>query len=115
MYCLNCINIRSSVWSRALANPDIIGWAFYAEWTDQALDDNARQGLDDLREGMCKLARDREQHLDFLFMNDAESSQNVLGSYGKKSLEALRETAAKYDPNEFFQKYQRAGFLLRSI
>ena len=34
-------------------------------------------------------------------MNDAESAQNVLGSYGKNKVNAMKKTAAKNDPNRF--------------
>lgn len=62
-----------------------------------------------------KLAKEKGLHLDFVFMNDAGYSQNVLGSYGERIVRMLQETAAKYDPEGFFQKSQNGGFLLRNL
>ena len=51
--------------------------------------------------------------LDFVFMNDANSSQNPLASYGTEGLSKLREISKKYDPEQIFQTLQNSGFLLR--
>lgn len=47
---------------------------------------------------------------DWLYMNYADSSQNVLGSYGVENVEELRRVAARYDPERVFQKLCPGGW-----
>lgn len=60
-------------------------------------------------------AVERGLKLDLRFPTFAGASQDVLGSFGKASLDKLREVAAKYDPDGFFQEFQCGGFLLRDL
>lgn len=90
-------------------------WAFLAEWNDAADDAEAEQVVEELTEGMKKLASAEGQLLDFIFMNDASAKQQVLASYGQDNVQQLRDAAAKYDPEGVFQKLQNDGFLLRKI
>ncbi|KAF2681995.1 FAD-binding domain-containing protein [Lentithecium fluviatile CBS 122367] len=60
------------------------------------------------------LTRRSGQHLDYLFMNDADWDQKVLQSYGDKSLSRLRQVNYKYDPTAVFQRLVRGGFKLES-
>lgn len=91
------------------------GWSLVAEWSEPVHDVRAAQGLDVLQQGIVRLAEKHDRSLDFLFMNDAKFSQNVLGSYGQENVAKLKRTAAKYDPIGFFQTQQNDGFLLRKI
>ncbi|KAI2473545.1 6-hydroxy-D-nicotine oxidase [Annulohypoxylon bovei var. microspora] len=90
-------------------------WAFASEWQDEENDASGYQGVSELCSGAQKIAQDKGQLLDLLFMNDASTSQNVLGSYGADSARRLQETAAKYDPEGVFQKLQKDGFLIRKM
>ncbi|KAI0506263.1 hypothetical protein F5B22DRAFT_639287 [Xylaria bambusicola] len=90
-------------------------WSFVAEWSDSVNDERASQGLDVLQQGIARLAEEQGQSLDFLSMNAAKYSQDVLGSYGQENVARLSNTAAKYDPEGFFQTHQNDGFLLRKI
>ncbi|KAJ3554311.1 hypothetical protein NPX13_g10647 [Xylaria arbuscula] len=90
-------------------------WSLVAEWSEPVDDVRAAQGLDFLQQGIVRLAEKHDRSLEFLFMNDAKFSQNVLGSYGWESVAKLKNTAAKYDPEGFFQSQQNDGFLLRKV
>ncbi|KAI1376860.1 6-hydroxy-D-nicotine oxidase [Hypoxylon crocopeplum] len=83
--------------------------------TYEAHDTAAKQGINELGSGMTSIAKERGQLLDFIFMNDATASQNVLASYGAGNARRLRETATKYDPEGVFQKLQNDGFLIRKM
>ena len=49
----------------------------------------------------------------FVFLNDAETGQEVLGLYGKgKSLPRMKTIAKKYDPNGVFQTLDGGAFHL---
>ncbi|KAI1387334.1 6-hydroxy-D-nicotine oxidase [Hypoxylon trugodes] len=90
-------------------------WAIVAEWPDETGDAAAAQALKEFTEDVINLAKKKGKHLDFIFMNDAHTSQNVLGGYGAENLKRLRDAAAKYDPEGVFQKLQNDGFLLRKV
>ncbi|KAI1144298.1 6-hydroxy-D-nicotine oxidase [Hypoxylon sp. FL0543] len=90
-------------------------WAFVVEWAEQENDAAATQCLSELCSAMRETAQDHGQLLDLIFMNDASSSQDVLGSYGVENVKRLKEAAAKYDPEGVFQKLQKDGFLIRKM
>ncbi|KAI1099513.1 6-hydroxy-D-nicotine oxidase [Jackrogersella minutella] len=90
-------------------------WSLVAEWPNESDDVAAARGLQIFTQDAIRLAKEHDQHLDFLFMNDAEFSQNVLVSYGADNVKKLQEAAAKYDPEGIFQQLQNDGFLLRNL
>ncbi|KAI1436365.1 hypothetical protein GGR50DRAFT_693361 [Xylaria sp. CBS 124048] len=51
----------------------------------------------------------------FLYLNYANPEQAVLESYGKENIEKMRKAAAKYDPNQVFQKLCPGGYKLADV
>jgi hypothetical protein len=49
-------------------------------------------------------------NLPWIYLNYADGSQDPLGSYGKDSVERIRQVAAKYDPGKVFQDLCLGGF-----
>ncbi|KAI1498610.1 hypothetical protein F5X99DRAFT_392817 [Biscogniauxia marginata] len=90
-------------------------WVFTVEWPKTGDNTPAQQAVDDITQNVRKLAREKGQLLEYTSMNFANSSQNVLRSYGVQSIKPLMETSAKYDAEGLFQKYQNDGFLLRNL
>jgi FAD/FMN-containing dehydrogenase len=52
----------------------------------------------------------RGLHRDFIYMNYASESQDVLKGYGKENYDRLKAIAEKYDPEEVFQKLMPGYF-----
>lgn len=50
-----------------------------------------------------------------IYMNYAGSTQDVLGSYGKKSVDHIRDVAAKFDPTGAFQTRVPGGFKISRV
>jgi hypothetical protein len=48
--------------------------------------------------------------LEWRYLNYADKSQDPLASYGEENLRLMRQVAAKYDPEEVFQKLCPGGF-----
>jgi hypothetical protein len=48
----------------------------------------------------------------WIYYNYAESSQEVIASYGAASVKNLKAVSARVDPRGFFQKIQPGGFKL---
>ncbi|KAI1505903.1 hypothetical protein F5X99DRAFT_366504 [Biscogniauxia marginata] len=53
--------------------------------------------------------------LGWLFMNYADGSQDVLGSYGADNVAFMREVAAKYDPKGVFQMLCPGGWKILQV
>ncbi|KAH8662483.1 hypothetical protein BX600DRAFT_551239 [Xylariales sp. PMI_506] len=48
-------------------------------------------------------------------LNYADRSQDALACYGRENVEKIREVAAKYDPDEVFQKLCPGGFKISKV
>ncbi|KAI8626715.1 6-hydroxy-D-nicotine oxidase [Xylariaceae sp. FL1651] len=90
-------------------------WAFTAEWQLESDDELAQQAINDLVAATRNAAKKEDLLLDYLCMNFANASQDVLNSYGKDNVDTMREMAKKFDPKRVFQDLQNDGFLLRKI
>lgn len=74
------------------------------------------------REKMMTWKRDLEDYsrrldarVDYIYMNYAEGTQDVLSSYGEDNVQMALEVAAKYDPTGVFQKRVVGGFKLPDV
>lgn len=54
-------------------------------------------------------------NLDWIYINYADKSQDPLGSYGAGNVKLMREVAAKYDPEQVFQKLCPGGFKISDV
>lgn len=57
-----------------------------------------------------EFTKSRNGFVDWTYLNYAHSSQNVLDGYGQDNVSVIKQVAAKYDPQGFFQKYCQGGF-----
>ncbi|ORY68841.1 uncharacterized protein BCR38DRAFT_424481 [Pseudomassariella vexata] len=53
--------------------------------------------------------------LEWVYLNYADKSQNPLASYGEENLKKIRDVAAKYDPDQVFQKLCPGGFKISDV
>jgi hypothetical protein len=58
---------------------------------------------------------DGNGNLPWIYMNYADKTQNVLQGYGTKNVKRLKETAAKYDPQEIFQSLCPGGWKVSHV
>ncbi len=54
-------------------------------------------------------------NLEWEYMNYADASQDLLGSYGADNDRRLKIVARKYDPEEVFQKLCKGGFKIADV
>lgn len=57
-------------------------------------------------------SRSIEAQVEYYYMNYADGTQDVLGSYGEESVQMALEVARKYDPTGVFQRRVVGGFKL---
>ncbi|KAI1329093.1 putative FAD-binding oxidoreductase [Xylariaceae sp. FL0255] len=83
-----------------------IGW-LYPE--DDVVANAATQGLISRIE---KASLAAGKHVDYIFMNDASKTQDVISHYGALSVAKLLAVQRRYDPRQVFQKLVPGGFKL---
>lgn len=88
------------------------GLAFACSYTDPTLAETAISKVVQLMSQISNAAAAKGELLDLVFMNDANSLQSPISSYGADSVAFLESIRAKYDPDGVFQKLQNSGFLL---
>ncbi|KAI0896877.1 FAD-binding domain-containing protein [Annulohypoxylon nitens] len=90
-------------------------YEWYITWTDST----QQQTIDDIASKItqrCTAATEaKNASLPYLFTNTAGMKQNVLGSFGTDNVNTIKTIAAKYDPEQVFQKLQNDGFLIRKL
>ncbi len=85
-----------------------VGW-----WSadDDEMIHNATKAI---RDRIAGEARKEGLELEYLFMNDASYDQDVIGHYGKESVEFLRKVQGTYDPDLVFQRLVDGGFKIHA-
>ncbi|KAI5924816.1 hypothetical protein F4810DRAFT_700572 [Camillea tinctor] len=72
----------------------------------------AQAGLNAMTAQLKEISKSTATDLDFLYLNYADANQDILGNYGAKNIQHMRDVAARYDPAEIFQKRIPGGFKL---
>lgn len=54
-------------------------------------------------------------NLEWTFLNYADKSQDPLASYGVENVKKLKDVAARYDPEQVFQKLCPGGFKISDV
>jgi hypothetical protein len=54
-------------------------------------------------------------HVDWVYLNYADPSQNPLASYGAKNVAFMKDVSKKYDPNSIFQNKVTGAWRLNRI
>lgn len=81
-------------------------------WTDAADDAILNQKFLEFCDWAENTARGRGLLTDFVYMNYALGSQDVLGGIGKENLSRMRKIKNTYDPHNLFGKYWKGGYKL---
>lgn len=82
------------------------------DWSSASDDSEAMSLLDQMGQSIADFASRNNAELSYRFMNDANSGQRVLSSYGVGMFERLWVISCKYDPGRIFQRLQHGGWLL---
>ncbi|KAI1350195.1 putative FAD-binding oxidoreductase [Xylaria sp. FL0043] len=72
-------------------------------WWDAEDDAVANEAAASLVAKVEDAAKTSGKHVDYIFMNDAAVTQDVIGHYGNRSVAKLRAVQRRYDPREVFQ------------
>ncbi|KAF2228635.1 hypothetical protein EV356DRAFT_457348, partial [Viridothelium virens] len=51
----------------------------------------------------------------WIYLNHADKRQDVLGSYGTENVRQMKDVAARYDPQQIFQKLSPGGIKISNL
>ncbi|KAL4746124.1 hypothetical protein BDW72DRAFT_210713 [Aspergillus terricola var. indicus] len=78
---------------------------------DHAADDSVVLGeLNNIVTAQTELLKQAGLYSEFKYLNYADISQDVFGSYGRENLEFMKAVSRKYDPGRVFQRNVPGGF-----
>ncbi|KAG8532442.1 uncharacterized protein KY384_002319 [Bacidia gigantensis] len=95
-----------------LADGSLVLCLLSATWDSAADDYRIRNVVNTLHDGLVAEARKRSLLNDWIYLNYADKSQDPIAGYGSEVKKRLRETSAKYDSDQIFQKMVPGGFKL---
>ncbi|KAI1172627.1 hypothetical protein F4777DRAFT_581779 [Nemania sp. FL0916] len=96
-------------------NPDdgaIVSIALLAYWVNPADDERILGTFKEALEKIDKEAADRNQSINFKFLNYSFTFQDPIGSYGAENKQRLQQVSKKFDPEGLFQKGVPGGWKL---
>ncbi|KAL0262829.1 hypothetical protein SLS55_001803 [Diplodia seriata] len=85
------------------------------QWDDAANDARFIEANRQLVDDVVVHSRSVGKANEWLYLNYAWASQDVLASYGPESVAKMRAASAKYDPNGVFQRLVPGGFKLADV
>ncbi|KAL8735479.1 MAG: hypothetical protein Q9181_002801 [Wetmoreana brouardii] len=107
------ISHMSSFGGNSLAPADIVYGLNYGVGYNDSDDDEQVYAISKaLFEKVEVYTRSQGRHEEFIYMNYALPSQQVIASYGKENVDFLRGVSRKYDPHQVFQQLVPGGFKL---
>ncbi|OJJ36233.1 hypothetical protein ASPWEDRAFT_60249 [Aspergillus wentii DTO 134E9] len=75
----------------------------------------AKAGMHQMAAKLTEFAKTVDGHVDMIYLNYADATQDPLGSYGADRVEFMRKVAAKYDPAGVFQSRVPGGFKVNRV
>lgn len=91
---------------------DLVICLVHTIWLDSAQSEEVKENMRQFINRATQLAKEMSVHHPYLYLNYAESFQDVMSSYGSESVNFMKQTAAKYDPTGLFQRRVPGGFKL---
>ena len=81
-------------------------------WWDKKDDDKVSRAGHALMAQVVAEAKRLGVFLDYIFMNDASETQDVISSYGSANKKKLRDVSKRVDPQQAFQKLAAGAWKL---
>ncbi|KAI4237076.1 MAG: hypothetical protein LQ349_002123 [Xanthoria aureola] len=89
---------------------DVVMCIVTAAWTNPADDARVQQLVTSIVDKHERVVRKQRLYIPFKYLNYADISQDVIGSYGTNNKRRLRAVSRKYDPKALFQTSVPGGF-----
>lgn len=90
-------------------------WMILVQVNTAAQEAIANQYLATLTARLQSYAESLGADIDWIYLNYAAPSQDPLGSYGEKNVAFIRDVAASYDPDGFFQTRVPGGWKISRV
>ena len=79
-------------------------------WNDPSGDEIAHNATASIRAKVEAASKEHDKYIEYIFMNDASYTQDVIGHYGEANVEKMRGVQQTYDPNAVFDRLVSGGF-----
>ena len=79
-------------------------------WNDPSGDEIAHNATASMRAKVEQASKNANKYIEYIFMNDASYSQDVIAHYGADNVEKMRAVQRKYDPASVFNRLVSGGF-----
>ncbi|KAI2468961.1 FAD binding domain-containing protein [Annulohypoxylon bovei var. microspora] len=103
---LDSVPYNGILWSTGIAVDPSVGEAAFAVAQAEASIFTAQ---------IKEASRSFNGDMDFIYLNYADASQDVFGSYGAANIQHIRDVAAAYDPTGVFQRRIPGGFKISRV
>jgi hypothetical protein len=91
---------------------DLVIVLIHTTWSDPARTREIKTNMERFIDDAQRLAQRMGVYHPYLYLNYAESFQDVMLSYGPESVEFMLKTSEKYDPTQLWQRRSPGGFKL---
>lgn len=96
-------------WADKNRTRDRIQILILTTWKGASDDDRVRGWTEAITQEICQLAEKKGRLHKFVYLNDANETQDGFASYEPGVLEKMREVSMKYDPDGIFQTLRKGG------
>lgn len=97
-----------------LTSPSIL-WMILVQVDTAAQEAITNQYLAALTANLQAYAEAAQADVDWVYLNYAAPSQNPIGTYGAANVQLIKDVAAAYDPEGFFQTRVPGGFKISRV
>lgn len=91
---------------------DVVMGLLTLVWSEETDDSTIEKAVEDIAEAQKSELSKQDLLLPFIYLNYADGTQDVFGSWGVKQKAFLQQVSKKYDPYGVFQKQVPGGFKL---
>ena len=97
------------------ANGNQVLFLFFVAWANEADDKVLNDAANTLIQQVKALTQQKNKANDWIYLNYALSTQDVLTAYGPGNVQKIAAAAKKYDPNGVFQKLVPGGYKISKL
>lgn len=90
-------------------------WLGTVAYEDAAHDEIAHQKLEAYETALETFAREKDADVAWRYVNYCDKTENPLKSYGPENVDFIKQVAAKYDPEDLFQKEMPGSFKISQL
>ncbi|KAF2095338.1 FAD-binding domain-containing protein [Rhizodiscina lignyota] len=100
---------RDGPWAIDNLKEDIVGMMQWSTWKHAKDDERVMRWTEMISDEMKRVAEAEGKSHKYLYINNANETQDAFASWEPRNMDQMREISKKYDPNAVFQKLRSGG------